>query len=521
MSDSFDAAASHFHARSSVNDSSFHLSRQEEAELLEGALHAPYPEELLFDDDEYTAKTQYDGPRYAMPTMFYPNKPTPGWPLNYVFGNERSRFEKILSNFVLRNLMLQVLAPCFVLLWCAVPMPRYEDSQGTVRIRFWFFLIFYYGIYNAVGLLWITKLFHIYSVNWCPSKLGGTITYILFWMFSLLVGSLVVYFTAWRQITFTWITLMFISMIIPIGISFSKLWKKHSRRTAQFLTQLALLEPEVRSNAVLETIGWKDAYAHYSWFIVVLLVTLLVYIVGEYLTNLYMSTLPHSSTVAIMYVYSWTGTVSLCNLVSSWILNTKTHSYALVTVFKLYFELTLQVYVRNLYARLESPQQFVLVQIASSLTMMSVIPLITMSRTVFRLNVLMTKSMDSYVVYRKNMGRNFYVKCVASNVSMLSFLGWSLILHFGSNAPLYPYFSFSREEPYSFKLTFYASTAVWISEMVASYLTRLIMRKFYDFEVALEAIRDFVEYPDMIPTFIAVSIHVLQNVVFSIISLHF
>ncbi|WBW74827.1 transmembrane transporter [Schizosaccharomyces osmophilus] len=520
MSDDLEAS-SHLFARSSVNDTSSQLSRLEEVELLEGALPSPYREEFLNEDALYLPPKPQYGQSYLAAGPYYANKMTPGWPLNYFIGIERSRFEKKLSNFWLRNFLLQVLAPCVVLLWCAIPMPLYQDNQGIVRIKFWFFLFFYYGIYNAVGLLWITKLFHIYSVNWFSSKLGGTMSYILFWAFSILVGSLAVYFTAWRQITFTWITLMFISMIIPIGISFSKLWNKHSRRTTQFLSQLSLLEPNVRSNAVLETIGWKDAYAHYSWFIIVLCVTLVVYLAGEYLTNIYMSTLPHSSSVAIAYVYSWMCTVSLCNLVSSWILNTKTHSYALVSVFKLYFELTLQVYVRNLYARLESPQQFVLVQIASSLTMMTVVPLILMSRTAYHFNKSLTNSLDPYAVYRKNMGRNFYVKCVASNLSMLSFLGWSVILHFGPNAAIYPYFTFAKDSPYSFKLTFYASSAVWASELIAAYFTRLIMSKYYDFEVSLEAIRDFVEYPDMIPAFIFVGIHVLQNVLFSIIQLRF
>ncbi|EPY50029.1 fungal protein [Schizosaccharomyces cryophilus OY26] len=489
MSDNLEAS-SHLFARSSVNDTSSQLSRLEEVELLEGALHSPYREEFLNEEALYLPPKPQYGNTYLAAGPYYANKMTPGWPLNYFIGVERSRFEKRLSNFWLRNFLLQVFAPCIVLIWCAIPMPLYQDNQGIVRIKFWFFFFFI-------------------TVSIMPSVYCGLQN---FFIFILSIGV---------QITFTWITLMFISMIIPIGVSFSKLWKKHSRRTTQFLSQLSLLEPSVRSNAVLETIGWRDAYAHYSWFIIVLCVTLIVYLAGEYLTNIYMSTLPHSSSVAIAYVYSWMCTVSLCNLISSWILNTKTHSYALVSVFKLYFELTLQVYLRNLYARLESPQQFVLVQIASSLTMMTIFPLILMSRTAYHFNKSLTKSLDPYAVYRKNMGRNFYVKCVASNLSMLSFLGWSLILHFGPNAAIYPYFTFTKESPYSFKLTFYASSAVWASELIAAYFTRLIMSKYYDFEVSLEAIRDFVEYPDMIPAFIAVGIHVLQNVLFSIIQLRF
>jgi hypothetical protein len=33
------------------------------------------------------------------------------------------------------------------------------------RINFWFFLFWYYGIYNAVALFLMTKLFSIYALN--------------------------------------------------------------------------------------------------------------------------------------------------------------------------------------------------------------------------------------------------------------------------------------------------------------------------------------------------------------------
>jgi hypothetical protein len=71
--------------------------------------------------------------------------------------------------------------------WCAVPIPQYplddDDFTGNstagwrahkipghgaarVEINFWFFLFVYYGIYNLTALLWITKVFNIYSLNW-------------------------------------------------------------------------------------------------------------------------------------------------------------------------------------------------------------------------------------------------------------------------------------------------------------------------------------------------------------------
>ena len=74
-------------------------------------------------------------------------------------------------------------------MWCAIPFPQYQipDDDGTgglafgsgdvgktapghgearVEINFWFFLFVYYGPYNLTALMWITKVFNIYSLNW-------------------------------------------------------------------------------------------------------------------------------------------------------------------------------------------------------------------------------------------------------------------------------------------------------------------------------------------------------------------
>lgn len=73
--------------------------------------------------------------------------------------------------------------------WCAIPFPQYDlpddddvDSlilgpnlsghkipghgEARVEINFWFFLFVYYGFYNLTALMWITKVFNIYSLNW-------------------------------------------------------------------------------------------------------------------------------------------------------------------------------------------------------------------------------------------------------------------------------------------------------------------------------------------------------------------
>ena len=39
-------------------------------------------------------------------------------------------------------------------------------GEARVEISFWFFLFVYYGFYNVTALMWITKVFNIYSLNW-------------------------------------------------------------------------------------------------------------------------------------------------------------------------------------------------------------------------------------------------------------------------------------------------------------------------------------------------------------------
>lgn len=46
----------------------------------------------------------------------------------------------------------------------------------------------YIGIYLAVALLFITKLFDLYRLNWWPRSLGGLTCYTFFWAVSLAVG---------------------------------------------------------------------------------------------------------------------------------------------------------------------------------------------------------------------------------------------------------------------------------------------------------------------------------------------
>lgn len=101
-----------------------------------------------------------------------------------------------------------------VWIWCAMPFPkgsrREHDNGSEANAHFWFFLIFYYGLYCAIGestfqypqflvahdplspkttgLIYITQLFSLYRLNWWPAALGARKSYLAFWLLSIFTG---------------------------------------------------------------------------------------------------------------------------------------------------------------------------------------------------------------------------------------------------------------------------------------------------------------------------------------------
>ena len=60
-----------------------------------------------------------------------------------------------------------LLPTLLVLAWVAVPVPRLKKdkapSEGVLPdVGFSFFLVWFFGVYVAVGLLWVTSLFNLY-----------------------------------------------------------------------------------------------------------------------------------------------------------------------------------------------------------------------------------------------------------------------------------------------------------------------------------------------------------------------
>ncbi|RPA93342.1 hypothetical protein L873DRAFT_1705886 [Choiromyces venosus 120613-1] len=393
-------------------------------------------------------------------------------------------------------------------------------GEAVVRINFWFFLLGYYAFYNLVGLLWITKLFNLYSVNWWPSRLGFPPAFTLFNLLPLLLSIPIYYLLPPSLLNnnLTWILLTFTTMSSPVLISFLVLLSE--RRSAlrthtirnPFHTTFSPLRWHRRQRW-----GLTRSFTRFIWFCSALILSLIAFVLGEAYAEVYLRTLPHTSLETIVYVWSWIATIHLLDATTGWILGAKVGNYPLGWVFKLYFATTYQTYVRALYARLRSPSQFAYLQVLSSSIVIIYHPL-SMTPLFHRAYTRLRLTDQSYREYQKYLGRGFFVRSLAENVTMVAWLGWVLALHYGWNREVYPYFSFDE---FDFKLTFYASVITWACEIIAAWCVRGIVRRGFGFEVTGEGVKDLIRFDGLLPAVLAVLVHVLQNMLVSIARLKF
>lgn len=201
-----------------------------------------------------------------------------------------------------------------------------------------------------------------------------------------------------------------------------------------------------------------------------------------------------------------------------------------------YFSLTYQTYVRALYARLRSPTQFIYLQILSSSFLIILGPLM-MSKPFHSVLTLLSINGQPLASYQKFCARNTFIRTLSESVSMLAFLGSVLVLHYGTNKDVYPYFAFPQTpktpdpdaglspigggDDYSFQLTMYASMVTWACELVAGWIVRRILWFGWKMDVTGEARADLGTWPELLPTGVVVMVHVLQNMMFSIARLKF
>ncbi|WQF87267.1 hypothetical protein CDEST_12281 [Colletotrichum destructivum] len=490
--------------------------------------------------------------------------------------------------------VLVLMPAALAIAWCAIPFPKYSfpsedgDDRGDlgpgsghkipghgearVQINFWFFLFVYYGFYNVTALMWITKVFNLYSLNWWPQSLGFPITMSLIALVSITVPVPIYLSPETRFLTAhntAWISWTFIVMAMPVTIAFcilltsqrhlklrqslsetqriftSSWWtgeaegsipRRDNRRRPNLSSdsfnpentlQIAAEQSRHMGGVRMRRRWLPASFVRFIWFCLALFVGLMAYVIGEAYAEIYLRTLPHNNLETIVYVYSWIITVHLLDVLTGWLLGIRegerVGSYPLSWVFKLYFMLTYQTYVRALYARLRSPEQFIYLQILSSSTLIILTPL-TMSRLYHRITVALNLTDQSYASYQKVCTRNVFIRFLAENVSMAAFLGSVLVLHFGPNKDVYPYFAFDLKETgddYDFGLTFWASSVTWACELIASVCVRALISWIFGVDVGMEGKLDLAVWPELLPTSVAVMFHVLQNMFFSIIRLQF
>ncbi|KAK2617054.1 hypothetical protein QQS21_000148 [Conoideocrella luteorostrata] len=554
-----------------------------------GSVHVGYgalvASQLSTDDDDAVDDDDDDGDISILEKVWQT------WVMDLWVNPKQTAVKRTVDRWWSRYGMLVFLPAALAITWCAIPFPQYplpgnhndpnHDPSGEpaddhkapghgaarVQVNFWFFLFVYYGFYNITALIWITKVFNLYSLNWWPKSLGFPLTVSLIAILSIAVPIPIYHFPETRFLTkhnTSWISWTFIIMATPVAIAFFILMTnerhiglRHSLSDTQriFTTSWwtgepdtlpprrdrrwrdnfpqADLEPEVlhlnlpsRAQGVAMRRRWLPAsFVRFLWFCVALFIGLMVYVIGEAYAELYLQTLPHNNLETVVYVYGWVATVHLLDALTGWVLGIRegerVGSYPLSWVFKLYFMLTYQTYVRALYARLRSPSQFIILQVLSSTSLVVLTP-IMMTRFFHRALTVLGLNGLSYGSYQKIQTRNVFIRFLAENTSMATFLGSVAVLHYGANKAVYPYFAFSDEnEPYDFNLTFFASSVTWACELAASLAVRLLIRLCFKVDVGLEGKLDFTVWPELLPTCVAVMLHVLQNMLFSIIRLQF
>ncbi|PNH49334.1 hypothetical protein VD0002_g4612 [Verticillium dahliae] len=310
--------------------------------------------------------------------------------------------------------VLVVLPAVLAIGWCALPFPQYpllDDGDGNdhhggdgvpsdaptrktpghgqprVRVNFWFFLFVYYNFYNLTALIWITKVFNLYSLNWWPQSLGFLPTISLIATLALVLPIPIYLTPETRFLTVhntSWIAWTFIVMAAPVAIAFLILTTSQRHhlglRNRMSDTQRIFTTswwtggdlggatpprrvpagpaPDARGNqqgrrgrqtqqrqhqqpllARLRARWLPASFVRFIWFCLALLVGLMAYVIGEAYAEIYLRTLPHDNLETIMYVYSWVVTVHLLDLLTGWLLGIRegerVGSYPLSWIFKL------------------------------------------------------------------------------------------------------------------------------------------------------------------------------------------
>lgn len=259
-------------------------------------------------------------------------------------------------------------------------------GRARVQVSFWFFLFVYYGFYNVTALIWISKVFNLYSLNWWPQSLGFPVMFTLIAALSLIVPIPVYYIDATRFLVvhnIAWISWSFIIMAMPIAIALLVLrsnerhiglrnslsetqrifagtpwwtngdagtWPRRDRRRgvdyadadpfdAEGDDMHAVASGRSPRGAILRRVWFPASFVRFLWFCVAMFIGLMAYVLGEAYAELYLRTLPHNNLETVVYVYGWVITVHLLDALTGWVLGIRegerVGSYPLSWVFKL------------------------------------------------------------------------------------------------------------------------------------------------------------------------------------------
>ncbi|ORZ11766.1 hypothetical protein BCR41DRAFT_397908 [Lobosporangium transversale] len=166
------------------------------------------------------------------------------------------------------------------------------STTGSVDQLLVVFMV-YYGFYNAIGLLLITKIFNIYSLNWWPKALGGLTSYFIFWLSTQLMGILVYYFTGLESYRLTWVFLTFCTMTMPLLIAFLVI---RSENRNVYRHSLTMAQKTFLSASSIES-RIPASYIRFLWFCVALAIALSTIVTGEMYADQFQAprTTPHTT----------------------------------------------------------------------------------------------------------------------------------------------------------------------------------------------------------------------------------
>lgn len=400
--------------------------------------------------------------------------------LEHAFRPTSVAIDELLSSGPRRTLVLVWIPVMLVLVWCGVPFPTDIDRDGGVHdTSFFFFLFWYFGCYVAVALIFVTQLFTLYRLNWWPKKLGAKCSYLFFWSMSLCAGYLVHKYMPIQhqkylpgndgerewQLKTEWVLLTFGTMSMPAFACFIGLRRSGRQRYRPIGTDVQQsLAPQEHTRLI------PSSYRRFLWFMGSLGLSLVTLLAGQGYAIVYMKSLPHTGIDGTFYVAFWMLTVHLFSAIVQWIMSEKVRSRPLLFAFKYFYFMIYFIFYRNLFARLRSFDQFALIQLLSSTWVCIWYPL-SMSKLWLKvLNVFNSRPL-SHEKHVEKISLYFYLRNIAQHTTMLAFLGWLSLLHFGINQPLYPFFAFDDNDPYNYRLTMMGSLAIWASEIFSNFLT--------------------------------------------------